>query len=455
MRHVDETHDPSLRSWVESANDHADFPIQNLPFGVFSQPTARREAGASAGPGTTRIGVAIGDRVLDLVRCAELGLFEALSSDLVAAISAPTLNALAAVGPNAMARLRIRISRILSADGRRAEPSTVVPMAGVSLELPFTIGDYSDFYTSVHHATNVGHMFRPGNPLFPNFKHMPVGYHGRSSSIVPSGRSIHRPHGQQRPAEGSHPPFGPSQRLDYELEFGAFIGRGNAWGSAIPIADADDHVFGLCLLNDWSARDVQVWESQPLGPFLAKSFATTISPWVVTIEALAPFRCAASERPAGDPAALPYLDSQENRTSGGFDISAEVWLSSEAMRSRGQDGPAGLAGLTGLDALRVSRQSFRDMYWTFAQMVTHHASNGCNLRPGDLIGSGTVSGPAQDALGCLLELTQHGPITLPSGETRTFLADGDDVVFRASCQRDGFVSIGFGECRGRIAPAFT
>lgn len=436
MRPIDETHDPRLRSWVESANDHADFPIQNLPFGVF-----RYRAGASNAVRPPRIGVAIGDHVLDLARCVDLGLFEGVSSDLVAAIAAPPLNALAGLGPEALSRLRGHISRLLAADSRHTEPSTVVPMATVSLELPFSIGDYSDFYTSVHHATNVGHMFRPGNPLFPNFKHMPVGYHGRSSSIVPSGRSIHRSHGQRRPDEGANPPFGPSQRLDYELEFGAFIGRGNAWGQPIPIAGAEDHLFGLCLLNDWSARDVQAWESQPLGPFLAKSFATTISPWVVTLEALAPFRCAAAERPAGDPVALAYLDGQENRTTGGFDIGAEVWLSSAAMRSQG------------LDAVRVSRQSLRDLYWTFAQMITHHASNGCNLRPGDLIGSGTVSGPRPDSLGCLLELTQHGPITLPSGEARQFLADGDEVVFRARCEREGFVAIGFGECGGQVAPA--
>jgi fumarylacetoacetase len=371
----------------------------------------------------------------------DLELFEGVSSDLVAAVSTPPLNALAALGPEALSVLRGHISRLLSADARRAEGSAVVPAEAISLELPFAIGDYSDFYTSIYHATNVGHMFRPGNPLFPNFKHMPVGYHGRSSSIVPNGSPIQRPCGQQRPAEGSNPPFGPSQRLDYELEIGAFVGAGNSWGSAIPIGDAEDHLFGLCLLNDWSARDVQVWESQPLGPFLAKSFATTISPWIVTLDALAPFRCAATERPVGDPAAPPYLDSEANRTGGGFDISAEVWLSSAAMRSQG------------LDALRASRQSFRDMYWTFGQMVAHHASNGCNLRPGDLIGSGTVSGPARDSLGCLLELTQHGPIALSSGETRTFLADGDEVVFRARCERHGFVTIGFGECRGRIAPA--
>lgn len=404
MRPIDETHDPSLRSWVESANGHTDFPIQNLPFGVFRE----RSTGRASNPDderAARIGVAIGDHVLDLVRCVDLGLLDGLSSDIVAAISAPPLNALAALGPAAMSTLRARISRLLSAAGRWAEPSAVLPAESVSLELPFHVGDYSDFYTSIDHATNVGHMFRPGNPLFPNFKHMPVGYHGRSSSIVASGTSIRRPHGQQRPAEGAPPPFGPSERLDYELEFGAFVGPGNTWGSAIPITHAEYHLFGIGLLNDWSARDIQVWESQPLGPFLAKSFATTISPWVVTLEALAPFRCAATERPAGDPASLPYLDSQGNRTSGGFGISAEVWLSSADMRSQG------------LGAHRLSRQSFRDMYWTFAQMVAHHTSNGCNLRPGDLIGSGTVSGPTRDALGCLLELTQNGPIALPSGET--------------------------------------
>lgn len=441
MRSIDETHDPSLRSWVESANGHADFPIQNLPFGVFQYIAVTPGGAIDETARRPRIGVAIGDSVLDLSRCVSLRALEGLPSEVVAAITAPTLNALAALGPTAMSHLRARISQLLSTATHRPERSTVVPVTSVSLTLPFAISDYSDFYTSVHHATNVGHMFRPGDPLFPNFKHMPVGYHGRSSSIVSSGTVITRPHGQRRPTAETQPPFGPSERLDYELEFGAFVGRGNRLGTVIPIGDAEDHVFGLCLLNDWSARDVQAWESQPLGPFLAKSFATTISPWVVTLEALAPFRCPATARAAGDPPVLPYLDGQANRTTGGFAIEAEVWLQSADMRAQG------------LGAIRLSQQSFQEMYWTIGQMLAHHASNGCNLRPGDLIGSGTVSGPTLDSLGCLLELTARGPLVLPSGERRHFLADGDNVVFRARGVREGFVSIGFGTCAGTIAPA--
>ena len=429
MRPIDDTHDPSRRSWVASANGETDFPIQNLPLGVFTRTDAREPP---------RVGVAIGDGVLDLARCVDLGLLDTLSADVRAAVSGGSLNPLAALGPGAMGPLRRRVAQLLDADGRHAEPSAVVPLSDVTPWLPFAIGDYSDFYTSIDHATNVGHMFRSGDPLFPNFRHMPVGYHGRSSSIVVSGEPVRRPAGQRRAPGDDAPSAGPSERLDYELEVGAFVGPGNAWGTPVPLAQADDHVFGLCLLNDWSARDIQVWESQPLGPFLAKSFATTISPWVVTLEALAPFRAPARARGADAPPLLPYLEDPSVAAWGAIDIDLSVWLSSAAMRERR------------VPAHRVSRNRFRDMYWTIAQMLAHHTSNGCNLRPGDLLGGGTVSGPDAGTAGCLLEMTRHDPVVLPTGETRRFLEDGDEVVLRGRCARDGFVPIGFGACGGTI-----
>src|SRR5687767_11594787 len=311
------------------------------------------------------------------------------------------------------------------------------------MRLPVTIGNYTDFYASVHHATNVGSMFRPDNPLLPNYKYVPIGYHGRASSIGVSGGVVRRPSGQVKADSDPAPGFGPTSRLDYELEVGAYIGPGNALGSEIPVAAAEDHLFGLCLVNDWSARDIQAWEYQPLGPFLAKNFATSVSPWVVTLEALAPFRSPAFRRAEGDPAPLPYLDDARDRERGAFDIELEVLLLSARMRD------------AGLGPLRLSRTRFTEMYWTMAQMLAHHASNGCNLRPGDLMASGTVSGSVKDSRGCLLELTWRGtePLTLPGGETRRFLADGDEVVFRGYCQREGATRIGLGECRVQIIPA--
>jgi fumarylacetoacetase len=311
--------------------------------------------------------------------------------------------------------------------------------------LPAEIGDYTDFYASVHHATNVGSMFRPDEPLLPNYRHLPVGYHGRASSIVPSGAPVVRPTGQSRPDGASEPVFGPSRRLDYELEVGAFVGTGNALGVPVPIADAERHLFGICLVNDWSARDMQQWEYQPLGPFLGKSFATTISPWIVTIEALEPFRSAAPARGEEDPPLLPYLDAGASRERAGIDVGLEVRLSTARMRA------------VGIEPHVLSRSSSRHLYWTFAQMVAHHTSNGCNLRPGDLIASGTVSGPTRESRGCLLELTWRGtqPVTLPSGEERRFLEDGDEVTLRGWCEREGFVGIGLGECVGRIEAAPT
>ena len=435
---LNETHDPERKSWIDSANEPGcDFPIQNLPFGVF-----RRQ-----GRETARVGVAIGDQVLDLHRGHELGLFGGDAATAAAACQGDRLNDLMALGPAHWSALRARLSELLAAgalDGNVALVSgALVSQADVTMALPATIGDYTDFYCSLHHATNVGSMFRPDNPLMPNYKHVPIGYHGRSSSIVASGTPVRRPQGQTKADAAEAPSFGPSRLLDYEMEVGFFVGSGNAQGDTVPIASAEDHLFGFCLVNDWSARDIQKWEYQPLGPFLGKSFATTISPWVVTTEALAPFRTPAFERAADDPQPLSYLRSAANRTRGGIDLTVEVWLTSEAMRQ------------ADAEPTRLSRGSFRHLYWTAAQMLTHHASNGCNLQPGDLIASGTVSGPEKDSRGCMLELTWRGsePITLPSGETRSFLADGDEVILRGYCESPSAVRIGFGACRGIVLPA--
>jgi fumarylacetoacetase len=441
---TDETHRPDLRSWVESANDPAsDFPIQNLPFGVFK----RR---GSADP-AARVGVAIGDQILDVAAAARAG---ALAADGDAALAATacgeaSLNGLMAQGRGAARALRRALSAFLRADsdaGRGGSSSHLVAQSEAELLLPAAVGDYTDFYASLFHATNVGSMFRPDNPLLPNYKYVPIGYHGRSSSIVASGTPVRRPCGQTRDdPSGAAPDFGPTRRLDYELEIGAFVAAGNPIGEPIPIGRAEEHVFGLCLLNDWSARDIQAWEYQPLGPFLSKNFATTVSPWVVTLDALAPFRAPPFERAAADPQPLPYLDSPGNRAHGALDVSLEVYLSSRAMRDRGEA------------PIRLSRSNLAQMYWTVAQLVAHHTSNGCNLRPADLLGSGTVSGDTKDSRGCLLELTWRGaePVTLPTGETRRFLEDGDEVVFRAQCERPGWRRIGFGECRGVVAPSLA
>jgi fumarylacetoacetase len=352
-----------------------------------------------------------------------------------------------ALGRPDWAALRDTLSALLAAESPRVAAeqrakarACLVPMTDVEMLLPAAVGDYTDFYASIFHATNVGRLFRPDTPLLPNYKFVPIGYHGRASSIVVSGTRVVRPDGQTRPNQAEPPVFGAAARLDYELEVGWFVGPGNRLGQPIPLSAAEDQIFGLCLLNDWSARDIQQWEYQPLGPFLAKSFATTISPWVVTWEAIEPFRVSAFTRPQDDPLPLSYLDSEANRAGGGVDITLEAWLLTPGMRNAGA-GPA-----------RISRGNFRDMYWTCAQMLTHHASNGCNLRPGDLLASGTVSGPEPEAGGCLLELTGGGrdPIQLPNGEVRRFLEDGDEVIFRGSCERPGLVRIGFGECRGQI-----
>ena len=414
----------NLISWVESANQpHTDFPLQNLPYGVF---------GSDA-----RIGIAIGDSILDLRACAEKGLLSDLAPESAHACSADSLNTLLALGPDHWSPLRRRLTQLLQA-GSLQRPQVeplLLPRAGAVMRLPAMIGDYTDFFTSLYHATNVGSLFRPGNPLAPNYKYLPIGYHGRASSIVISGTPVHRPAGQTQENE-----FGPTRALDYELEVGVFVGPGNRLGQPVPIHQARAHTFGLCLLNDWSARDIQVWESQPLGPFLAKSFATTISPWVVPLDALEPFRAPAFSRAPGDLSPLPYLYSPEDQARGALDISVEVWLASQHMRE------------AGIEPLRISRGNFRDTYWTIAQMLAHHTSNGCNLRPGDLFGSGTVSGPTPDSLGCLLELTRRGtePFHLPTGEERRYLEDGDEVILRAFCEREGCVRIGFGDCRGTV-----
>jgi fumarylacetoacetase len=437
---LDGTHDAALRSFVESANvPGCDFPVQNLPLGVFRR----------GGSGAPRIGCAIGDQVLDLAACDGAGLLRGMPSAVEEAARTPSLNALMALEPRVRGTLRHRLSHLLRAEGgfvtaRNDAADVLVAQAQAEMQLPAVVGDYTDFYASVFHATNVGKQLRPDNPLLPNYKWVPIGYHGRASSLVVSGTSVKRPHGQTEPAAGAgEPSYGPSRSLDYELEVGAFLGPGNTLGEPVPLAEAESRIFGLVLVNDWSARDLQKWEYQPLGPFLAKSFATSISPWVVTLDALAPFRAPAFARPAGDPQPLPYLLHEDDRAHGGLDLRLEVLLCSRAMRERG------------LPPARISASNLRDLYWTLAQMVAHHASNGCNLRPGDLIASGTVSGESEESRGCLLERTWRGaqPIALPGGEQRRFLEDGDEVILRGRCEREGFATIGFGECRGVVLPA--
>ncbi|RTQ32496.1 fumarylacetoacetase [Variovorax gossypii] len=420
MTALNATHDPKLRSWVASANEAGtDFPIQNLPFGRF------RAAGSSE---AFRIGVAIGDQVLDL-RAAGL-------------VDTDDMNALMDAGTKERQALRAAISAGLAegSDKQAAWSKALLPQAKAEMTVPCRIGDYTDFYTGIHHATTIGKLFRPDQPLMPNYKWVPIGYHGRASSIGVSGQVFKRPHGQTKAPDAAEPSFGPSKRLDYELELGFLVGRGNAQGEPIAIADAEEHLFGVTLLNDWSARDLQAWEYQPLGPFLSKNFASALSPWIVTMEALAPFR-AKFERPAGDPQPLPYLDSASNRESGALDITLEVLLQTAKMRAEG------------VEPVRLTRGNTTEAaYWTAAQLVAHHTVNGCNLQPGDLLGSGTLSGPKPDEAGSLIELTLGGkqPITLPNGEKRTFLEDGDTLVIRGYCERPGAVRIGLGEVSGTV-----
>jgi len=433
---LDHTHDAGATSWVASAqHEDTDFPIQNLPLGVF------RRGGTEAQP---RIGVAIGNLVLDVPLLATLGVLGRLNPPLLDALHAPRLNPLMALGAAASRALRHALHDLLRADTPVPRPpdGCLVPLDEADLLLPAEIGNYTDFYASIHHATNVGTLFRPDQPLLPNYKWVPIGYHGRASSIVVSGTPVRRPMGQLQTDPEPSPTFGPTRALDYECELAAFVGAGNPLGVPIPIGEAANHLFGVSLLNDWSARDIQRWEYQPLGPFLSKSFATTVSPWVVTMDALAPFRVPRPQRPPGDPAPLPYLDDPSDRAVGGLDIALTVEIQSAGMAREG------------IPHLRLSRGEFRDMYWTLAQLLSHHASNGCNLRPGDLLGSGTVSGPDAGNRGCLLELTRRGaePIELPNGEQRRFLEDGDEVRLRGRCERAGRRSIGFGICAGRVTP---
>src|ERR1700734_604173 len=422
------------KSWLASANGpNSDFPIQNLPYGVFD---------CGSGP---HIGVAIGDKILDPPPCAKHGLLDGLLGAVVSACMQPSLNPLMAQGPAAWSALREILTALLDAGHASAEAQSrvkphLVPMRSAAMLLPAAIGDYTDFYASIHHATRVGEQFRPANPLLPNYKYVPIGYHGRASSIVASGTAIRRPWGQVKPPDGD-PVFGPSQSLDYELEVGFFVGPGNPLGQPIPISRASENIFGLCLVNDWSARDIQSWEYQPLGPFLAKSFITTISPWIVPFEALAPYRIPAFSRPAGDPVPLDYLQ-QPDSAQAAIDLNLEVYLQSARMRQ------------ANLAPHLVGRSNLRDLYWTLPQLLAHHASNGCNMRPGDLLATGTVSGPNRGSEGCLLELRHNPePLRLPTGELRRFLEDGDQVTLRAYCLQPGLPRIGFGECTGTIAGA--
>jgi len=428
MISIDETNDPSLTSWVATAQA-SDFPIENLPLGIFSVGERRRHAC-----------IAIGDYVLDLTGIAEL-----LDEEWIEDLSQPVLNGWLARGPSAQRELRLRLVELLSDEKYRddVEPE-LFGQTEVRMHLPCIVGDYTDFYVGIHHATNVGKQFRPDNPLLPNYKYLPIGYHGRASSVRVSGEPVVRPNGQRKAPDANAPEYGPSRRLDYELELGIWIGEGNELGSPIPIGEAADHIAGYCLLNDWSARDLQAWEYQPLGPFLAKNFLTSVSPWVVSAQALAPFRKPMPPRPQGDPHPLAYLSDDADRDSGALSVQLEVTLTTEEMRRQG------------LAPHILSRGSAdAAMYWSAAQIVAHHSSSGCNLQPGDLIGTGTLSTDSDGGLGSLLEISRGGkqPIALSTGEMRGFLEDGDEVTLRAWCEEEGAVRIGFGECVGRVVPA--
>jgi fumarylacetoacetase len=438
MVQLNATHDPARHSWVESANrPDSDFPIQNLPFGIFRRPGK-----------APRGGVAIGDRIFDLAAGYDAGLFSGLAADAARTCAGPRLNPLMELGNRPASALRARLSDLLRADGperakvEQAAEQLLVPMAHATLDLPVAVSSFTDFMASIYHTTRGGRINRPDNPLPVNFKHVPIAYNSRASSVRASGDAVKRPNGQYRQQDGSIG-FGPCRWLDFEMEVGIFIGAGNKWGSPIPLARAGEHIFGFCLLNDWSARDIQRWESAPLGPFLAKSVGTTISPWIVTHEAMMPFRTPAFSRDAGDPPPLPYLSDPSDQAEGGYDFSLGAYILTDGMRAA-SEAPH-----------RICATNFRHLYWTVAQMVTHHASNGCNLLPGDLLGTGTVSGPTDDGRACMAEITVQGsePIELPNGETRPWIADGDEVIFRARAERAGAAAIGFGECGARIEPA--
>jgi fumarylacetoacetase len=434
MTELNETHDPKRKSWIESANaPGCDFPIQNLPFGIFRPPV-----------GEPRGGVAIGDRILDVAAMADL--LSGLSARAAADCKAPQLNRMMELGPHAWSTLRRDLSRLLCTEAtdwcHRVEPH-LTPMANAELLLPIDIPNFTDFFASIFHASNAGRMFRPDNPLMPNYKYVPVAYHSRASSVRVSGTPFARPKGQIKPADAPAPTYGPCRALDYELELGIVIGMRSELGTPVPVGKAAESVFGYCLLNDWSARDIQAWEYQPLGPFLGKNFCTTVSPWIVTAEALAPYRAPAYRRPEGDPAPLPYLTDANDQAHGAIAIELSAYILTAKMREQG------------MEPFRLSASPFEMLYWTVAQMIAHHTGNGCNLAVGDLLGSGTVSGPERSGWGSLLELSARGRerIDLPSGETRGFIEDGDEVVFRGSCVREGYARIGFGECRGVVLPA--
>jgi len=434
---INHTHDADARSWVESANrPGSDFPIQNLPYAVF-----RRLHSVEVWRG----GIAIGDHIVDLAALSGIGLLDGLAATAAAASAQSTLNAFFAMGPPAWRALRHAMFRLLGHDAmagqQRDLAECLVPQSGVEYAVPVQIGDYSDYYTSIYHAENVGKQSGL-NTATPNFKWIPLAYHGRASSIGVSGQKFRRPLGQAKPPDASTPLLQPTKKLDYELELAIYVGKGNQLGQPVSLSNAEQHIFGIGLLNDWSARDIQFWEMAPLGPFLGKSFATTISPWIVSLEALAPFRLP-FERLAGDPQSLPYLDAETNRAGGAIDITLEVWLGSSRQRSQG------------MPTNRVSSTSFKHQYWTVAQMLAHHTINGCNLQVGDMLGSGTVSGPTANEAGALIELARNGtaPVELATGETRSFIEDGDTVTLRGYCQRPGFARIGFGECVGEVLPA--
>ena len=436
MSSVDETHDPQRKSWVASAEGHPDFPIQNLPFGIFSP--------LNGGP---RGGVAIGDAIFDLRAGAEAGLFSGAAQLAAAAAAGTMLNPLMALGKEPRIALRRHLSELLMADGAKRKEvegranKLLRNAADCVVHLPAAVGNFTDFFAGIHHANNASRLF--GLSLATNYKHVPIAYHGRASSVRPSGAAVRRPNGQRLLEIGGPPSFGPCQALDYEFEFGTWIGTGNELGNPVSISRSADHIFGYCLLNDWSARDVQAWEMIPLGPFLSKNFATTVSPWIVTPEALAPFRAAQPPRPKDHPQPLPYLWDNDDQRLGALDVEMEASLLTQGLKAKGKP------------AHRLSVTNTKDLYWTFAQMVAHHASSGCNLLSGDLLGSGTISGPTREGRGSLLELAENGtePIHLASDETRTYLEDGDEVIFHGVCRRVGFVTIGFGECRGVVLPA--
>ncbi len=434
---LNSTHDVNRQSWLSSANGHADFPIQNLPFAVFKRKDSKE---------SYRAGVAIGDAIVDLAQLEKCKLFNTSMQKSLKACSQSSLNKFMSMGVDAWSKLRLVLSDGLTKGSalERQISSCLILQSEVEYKLPAQIGDYTDFYTSIHHATNIGKLFRPDNPLLPNYQWLPIGYHGRSSSIDVSGQTFARPVGQTKVPDADVPTLGPSKRLDYELEVGIFVGKGNELGTQISIDESDNHVFGLCLLNDWSARDIQAWEYQPLGPFLSKNFATTISPWIITTEALAPYR-APWHREEGHPQPVAYLESESNRAQGGFDVELEVLIETQTMRDNG-DAPQ-----------RLSRSNFKHAYWTVSQMLAHHSVGGCNMQSGDLLGSGTQSGPDISEAGALIELTSGGknPITLDNGETRTFLEDGDTIIMKGWCEAidNQRPRIGFGEVIGTLLPA--